>query len=84
VGLAIVVALAVGAVVAVVAVGAGQPGASVTVGVGVNGQVIHRFSLLGCDGVRHVDHRLTTVTCRRDKITNSRPPLSRITVTASR
>jgi hypothetical protein len=44
--LAVLVVLALWAVVAVVAVGAGQPGAS-AVGVGVNRQVVHRFSPLG-------------------------------------
>ena len=45
-GLAVVVVLAFWAVVAVIAVGAGHPGASAAVGVGVNGQVVHRFSLI--------------------------------------
>ena len=47
-------------------------------------QVVHRFSLSGCDRVRRLGHQFTTVTRLRDKITSSHAPLSRVTVTASR
>lgn len=82
-GLAIVVS-AFRAVAAPVAVGAGQPGTSSAVGVGVDRQVVHRFSLSGCHRVRRHGHQFTTVTRLRDKITSSHAPLSRVTVTASR
>ena len=42
-GLAVLAVLAFCAVVPVIAVGAGRPGASAAVGVGVNGQAVHRF-----------------------------------------
>ena len=82
--LAAVVVSAFWAVAAVVAIGARRPGASAAVGVGVDGHVVHRFSLSGSDRVRRIGHRFTTVTRLRDKITSSRAPLSRVTVTASR
>ena len=64
--------------------GAGQPGTASAVGVGVDRQVVHRFSLSGCHRVRRHGHQFTTVTRLRDKITSSHAPLSRVTVTASR
>jgi hypothetical protein len=51
-GLAVVVALAVWAVVAVVAVGAGQPGASAAIAAWVNRQVVHRFPIALMDAVK--------------------------------
>jgi hypothetical protein len=93
-GLAIVVS-ALSAVVAPVAVGAG-PGASAAVGVGVNRQVVHRFSLSGCDQVRRLGHHLgyasprqghqfarTAVSSHRHRITVNRCHMAPEAVRAS-
>jgi hypothetical protein len=70
------------AVVAPVAVGAGQPArlplsASRSIGKGFTASPYRAATRFGASAI-------TTVTRRRDKITSSHPPLSRVTLTASR